>query len=456
MARFYYRRPPCPGYDFVGIEGWLERMAAKGMHLDGQGYVLGCFQFQKGSPAEVKFRLEANPKQSPLDLKPLEDPDPEAIALYGDFGWEYWGQYREFYIYRAENPNARELNTDPVVQAMGLDNVRKRAGFVLGLFVAMLAGILLGFVGIPKAALDRDSTERMLRYVLLAIFVLFGGAYLLGEQKQRKLSSLLSRGCVLSIYAGMVLSLYHMSNTMTPLLDILDRGWLWWIAFGGVYLSLLVASLISYVHICHLQKQLRRGQVPDRRKQPSLWRMVPEVLPFLMLLFLTLTPKFGGHPGEVVPGEVFSGTLPFPTLMDVAPEREYIPREEGSVRYWEDILSPVNYEWREEAWLDGGDGSRYGGILAVTYHEAANEAIAKRLVQEYSSRGQSAPNLIPDTLDTGNLDHLSVSKQIHPVMILRKGNIVIQAYCSVQSWGDHENLYSFWLEQMAAELSGKE
>lgn len=456
MARFYYRRPPCPSYDFVGIESWLERMARKGMLLDRNGYVFSFFQFQKGTPKAVKYRLEANPKQSPLDIKPPEDPDSEAIALNADFGWEYWGQYREFYIYYTEDPNARELNTDPVVQAMALDNVRKRMCFVLGLLAAMLLGILLGFVGIPGAALGRDTMERMLRYVLLAVFSLFGGAYLLEQRKHSKVSELLSKGCVLSIYAGMVLTLYRMANTMTPLLDILDRGWLWWVAFGGVYLSLLAASLISYVHICCLQKRLRRGQVPDRTKKPSLWRLIPEVFPFVMLMFLALTPKLGGHTSGIIPMEEFSGALPFPTLTEVAPEREYVPREEGSLRCWEDIISPVNYSWREDAWLDGEEGSRYGGVLAVSYHEAANETIAKRLIEEYSSWGQPDPGLIPGTVDPGDFDHLSVAKQIHPVMLIRKGNIVIQAYCSVQSWGDHENLYPLWLEQMNEQLSGKE
>lgn len=457
MARFHYRRPPCPGYDFVGIEGWLERMARKGMFLDRDGFVFNFFQFQKGTPANIKFRLEANPKQSPLDIKPLEDPDPEALALYEDFGWEYWGQYREFYIYRSLDPDARELNTDPVVQAIGLDNVRKRTGFFLGLFAAMLVGILLGFAGSAAIQeLGRDVTERALRYELLTMVLLFGGFYLLSDRKNNKIAVFLSKCCVLFLYARMVLTQYRIANTITPLLDILDKGWLWWVAFGGVYLSLLAASLISYVHICRLQKQLRQGQIPDRKKKPSLWRMVPEVLPFLMLMFLVLTPMLGGRPSEIIPREGFSGTLPFPTLTEVAPEREYILRDDGYIQYWEDILSPVNYNWREEAWLDGEDGSRYSGVLAVSYHEAANETIAKRLIEEYSSCGQADPGLIPGTVDPGDFDHLSVSKQIHPVMLIRKGNIVIQAYCSVQSWGDHENLYPQWLEQLAHTLSGKE
>lgn len=460
MAKFHYRIPPCPSYDFVGIEAWLEGMAEKGLFLDKDGFVFGFFQFQKGTPRKIKYRLEANTRQSPLDIGEPEAPEEEALNLNAEFGWEYWGKFREFDIYRSEDENVRELNTDPVVQAMALDAVRSRTGFFLTFLCLMFVGLLLGFLGTPDSTLRsliRTDAERITRYFLLVVCVLFGAAYLFREKGSGKVSGMASKIAVLLIYLGTVFSVYRVARSTTPLLDILDRGWLWWLAFGGFYASCLFHSIVSYLHIVTLQHRLRRGEMPYRGKKRSLLWLVPEILPFVLLLALPLASGYGGRPSDTTPIEEFSGELPFVTMAQLAPEREYISKERGgsysNVRSWSDILSPVNYDWWENAWLDAPDGSRYGGSLSITYHEAANEAIAKRLITEYAGTNQAEDSLIPDSIDADAFDHLGIYPSTHPTILIRKGTIVICAYCSVQSWGDHENLYPVWLEQMAAILT---
>ncbi len=53
-------------------------------------------------------------------------PDVEAVELNKAYGWEYVASKGQFHIFRSESARARELNTDPEVQAITVNMVRKR------------------------------------------------------------------------------------------------------------------------------------------------------------------------------------------------------------------------------------------------------------------------------------------------------------------------------------------
>lgn len=461
MGKFHYRLPPCPSYDIEGIESWLSELAEKGLFLDPEGYVFGMFQFQKGTPRKAKYRLEPITAKSAVYVQSTEDPEPEALGLSEEFGWEYLGQFRDFYIYRSFDPNVRELNTDPVVQAMALDAVKKRHLFFLVVCLITLTSWLLGFLGNPNSlrlTMEADSLERFTRLSLVAVCVPLAVLIFVKPKTGNKKSELLPRIAVLVLLVFLNVLSYLTADAATPLLDILDRGWLWWILLAGCMVSSTAAILISYLHIRALQNRLSKGGHLDREKnwrKGRFLRLFPAVLPFLLLFSLNVSRIYGGRPEEAIPIENFPQEVPFSTIADLAPEREYIPitrNANNMVRCWSHILSPVNYDWAEQAYLDAEDGSRYGGDLSITYHEAANETIAKRLVAEYAGTRQQDDSLIPETIDSDDFDFLAIYKGVHYGILLRKGNTVINAYCSVQSWGEHENLYPLWLEQMAALL----
>lgn len=129
-----WRIPPVSGFDQVGLEQWLERMAAKGRYHAGS---LGpLVLFERGEPASVRVRLEPVRNRA-------EEPDGERKALYEAAGWEYVTCYRErFFVFRTADPQAEEPHTDPVIQSYAIRRFLRRV--LLGL-LAVLAVSALGY-----------------------------------------------------------------------------------------------------------------------------------------------------------------------------------------------------------------------------------------------------------------------------------------------------------------------
>lgn len=94
------------GMDLDHIEGWLESMAARGLHYDHSDAFL--FHFRQGEPAAVRYRLEP---RGTLDC-------PEGMEHCRTLGWELTGYMgKGFSLFRTWEPDAPELHTDPVVRA---------------------------------------------------------------------------------------------------------------------------------------------------------------------------------------------------------------------------------------------------------------------------------------------------------------------------------------------------
>jgi hypothetical protein len=77
--KYTHRIAPCPAYDVAGTEQWLTDMARRGLHLAPDGFALGIVSFERGEPREVRYRLEAIPKQGFFDDS--DRPDDEAVEL---------------------------------------------------------------------------------------------------------------------------------------------------------------------------------------------------------------------------------------------------------------------------------------------------------------------------------------------------------------------------------------
>lgn len=452
MARFHYRIPLCPSYDIVSIQHWLERMAEKGLILDAEGYVFGIFQFQKGAPQPIRYRLEPITSHAAADPLSPESPVPEVLELNREYGWEYWGRYLDYYLYRTLDPNARELNTDPVVQAMALEPVRKRRAFQLACVVVYLFSLLLGILRTPVSFQPDKSALRVGIVLLCALFsvILYLGR-LSDDHRCKKFYPIVQ--ILLLSYIGYLNC--RISRGSTPLLDIVNGKWRFWGILALCICVCLLYGITSYCHIRSLQKQLRRGYIlhaPSSFRPRNLWPFLLILLQILLFLCPTLSPYQRQEKVALDP-EAVRQVLPFPTLADLSPEREY--RTVGNGRYassWQSTLCPVNYDWEESAELVASPEDRLAGTLIIHYHKAATETIARRLVEEYAAlRGDDLP-LLPTKEDESDLDTLAVYNGAAPVLLLRKDNVVICATCSVQSWVDHEKLYPLWLEQMVNRL----
>ena len=97
-----------------------------GIECNESGFFAGIAIFEKGTPKSVRYRLEAAPQSTSIWSDHEGKPEEEALTLASTCGWEYVASRGEFYIYTSGDPAAQELHTDPMVQALALDLVRKR------------------------------------------------------------------------------------------------------------------------------------------------------------------------------------------------------------------------------------------------------------------------------------------------------------------------------------------
>ena len=135
-----YKLTPVREYDIAGVESWLEDMARRGLYLI-KFRPLFC-TFQRGEPAQVRYRLE------PHHRRVLDDEPPQSmLELYKQFGWDCVGEVnRSMLIFTTRNPDAPELHTDPELQEAQWRKLYKsaRSGFLANLLLAL---VLLAFMG---------------------------------------------------------------------------------------------------------------------------------------------------------------------------------------------------------------------------------------------------------------------------------------------------------------------
>lgn len=395
MGRFIYRLPPYWEYDMEGIESWLEDLHAKGLVLDKDGYVFGFMQFQRGEPQRVKYRLEAIQKVHAFKFP--DDPDEKTQSFYEEFGWEYLGQFREFYIYRNCDPSAPELNTDPAIQAMSLNALKKRGG--LWLFVMALTVVWGAYVLITKGRIIANLiNEGWLPTLLLPAFLL--------------------AAVVISLASYMHIARLHRK---------LKRG-----------------------------EPLKRNK--NWRKGLFLRRTCCLLLVVLWLVPKNSMEDFLPDPGADTAIRVaeFHGDAPIVTMAEMAPEWEHVSQHDGVVRQWEDVLSPVNLFWAESAQLESPDGEKYIGSLEVNYHETADMWIAEALVKDFTAEFAQYQNYTSVPLNAADygFDYLAVSENYaYAKIIIRSGCTVIKVNCSIKNGKGNEHLYPLWLELMAEKLA---
>lgn len=117
MSKTVWRITPVNGYDIPGLEGWLEKQAAKGLVFS---MTVGPFTlFRRGEPAALRFHLEPSPD------KP-DRTDPELNALYEEAGWRYLGLFRSSFAVFATEGLESQAHTDPEVWSYVLGRFLRR------------------------------------------------------------------------------------------------------------------------------------------------------------------------------------------------------------------------------------------------------------------------------------------------------------------------------------------
>lgn len=114
----YKELRPANAYDVAANETWLEDMARQGYRLIRMTGWSGVFE--KTEPFHCRYRMQ------PLSKKEKAPPQ-ELAEAYRELGWEYAGTIPgTFHVWRCEDPDAPELDTDPVVQGMGYRYLKRK------------------------------------------------------------------------------------------------------------------------------------------------------------------------------------------------------------------------------------------------------------------------------------------------------------------------------------------
>lgn len=176
-------------FDVAEFETWLEDRAKEGWHVRNIGPRLT--DFEKGQPKETRYRL------TPLGRKEKE-PSPEFLDMAAVAGWEYAATVgASFHLWRCEDPNAPEMENDPVAQAEGYRYLAKRMTRDLWIFLVLL-GLLAAMYLLPFYNGEFwQAMSRTAPFWMLGCWLYFGaGAAVVIRQwvRLRKLLRLLRAG----------------------------------------------------------------------------------------------------------------------------------------------------------------------------------------------------------------------------------------------------------------------
>lgn len=378
---------PCAHYDVERIESWLTDMATEGLHMVKEPVFCGFFAFEEGDPKDVRYRLE--PKQAVIDN---EKPDADANALYAEYSWEYVTDYGLFYIYRSVTPDAREMNTDPQVQAVAMKGIFKQ-----------LVGPLLICIMTLRNGISR-ITGGIMRF-----FVTFGITY--------------AGGYFLVIFGAAVLTLIRL-----------------------VHLLRMRQRLKNDLPLDH-SKPWRQHAFFSRLSKFVGWGF------YIFILVVMLTQCTQQFTDNLQIGQ-YTDDPPFVTIADLSPMGNYTLHNGdvyNTVAVDKSFLAPLYMEWHEDADVTLPDGSTVGGRLHVIYYEVRTPWIAKKLAKEFYKRAQGAYAYRPwDTpeLDVDYAIAYTAQNSGHPIIIIQHGNIIVQGYIDVFDDTGY-NYLTEWATQMA-------
>lgn len=376
------RIPPCPDYDIRGTEKWLEDMALKGYILcEGHAFQYGFAYFETGEPRRIRYRITpakkvpktiASPNNSP------EPPDEEALNFHSQFGWKYTTYRGQFWIFRCEDPNAPEMNTDPQVQAIALKVAEKRLREHF--FWLMMYGLII-------------MPERSLLYLC---------------------SNLVEHG-------------FRGYWPMPIFLILVCIAWL--------------PGLLHIIRFRKELKQGRFPEKTTYLSPAKAHaQFISRFLPFLWLIIcIWIAPSYITRNGDTLTPET-AEALPYVTVADLFPEAEVEYIGYSTIYLWETDAS-VWTDVSEHFRLTFPDGTTVTGIWELNRYDTAYDWIAAGFAREtrfrYWLRGgtQNLDAALPeaDWFRAFHVDNPDRYQFAHDVILLQEGNVMQEAWLMLSS-----------------------
>ena len=392
--RLVHRICPCFAHDMEGIQTWLEDMAKEGLMMEPEGRTLTVFSFRRGAPQNVRYRLEA---VAPRGLWSASDgPDWEMRKTFAQMGWKYLDYFGSFHIYRCDNPQAPELNTDPTVQATTLQSLKDH---------------------------QKSAATHAVLYPLFYTLI-----------------------------TNRAISPFRLAVTAGSWLPLSIIGFLLWAFVSSVC---TIIRLGRYQRRLKAGEALTVRKDWKKSSHTAKWlRLLPGSLVLIMLLSLgsLLLKTAERQPLDAAPDE-----LPFVTLEEIFPEAE-IARMGTSMDYntfmaYDNALSS-NYEWNEVGDVKLEDGVYYC-LVRMDFHDSAAPWLAKHTARDYYRYEQRRYNskrfedeISPDTA----FDTLYVFRSYGILHIVgQEGKQIFHA--TVQfSDPNKEPCWELWLRAMEGKL----
>ena len=367
-----YMLPPCPSYDVEGTESWLADMASEGWMLRRDGFFAGIASFERAKPQKVRYRLDAALHSTSMWADGGGAPDEEAVETAAEWGWEYVAVRGQFYIYRAPADGVREFHTDPRVQSIAVNEVRKRER-------ASLITTAFWLCAYP-------------------VFYLRGNLLL----------------TVLEV--GTPFALFTLGILLWILIGSFVRVW----TLRKLRLRLLAGESL------HHGKAWRRKSALYRAKK----------LAFLAFAILWAVWMLSLWSADVldegkIPLASYAGDPPFATIADFGVPGSYRRTElpyTNTVQSASDPLAPVMVVWQENATVTLADGRVISGGLYVYYFELASPVLAREAARELTRQKQATGREREElSLSLPSLDSAYAFADLFPTVVLRQGKTVLRA-----------------------------
>lgn len=391
-----HRIIPCPDYDVTGVESWLSYMAEQGYILRDGGVFRGIAAFDRCEPEKVRYRLQ--PAQKGFVIYDNDGPSDDEVELNGAFGWKYVAKYGVFHIYRADDIDAREMDTDPEVQAMAMNSLHRSQRFnIIWMSIWIIVYLALVFTSQPFLSMvNRGSLISISLVLCVVIFIV---------------TDLVK-----------AVSLYRLRK---KILDGEDLGsGTNWKKGARIYTVKVVIGVIAYVAMTVLGCMFILSDGADRN-QMSI--------------------------------SEYQGEVPFRTITDLAlcddiEKVDNVDDDENTISEWSDILWPENYKIYEYGDIVYTDGNTYYGGLVITYHEAKNEWLADKLYQAYMQRAKHQPDYEKIDVKIAGLDDVDAYCDGSESVIMRKDEKLIVASFYMSGGNRRDDDLSEWAGCIAESL----
>ena len=392
---------PCPVLDIEAMQTWLEDMSMEGYLLKGCSKVRHTFEFYKIEPLQTRYRLTpVSDKIEEWNLRPNE----EYVSITDAFGWEHVCSNHRLHIFRTFDADAREIHTDPAVQAQAVRQIAWRVAKTALIWLAVpLAYFLIIFVFGANSFWQSVLIDSAGIQIILAYFALFA----------------------------------------------------------------MIQSAVTLAQLYPLYKQLKRGYVPIKRKEwkkkAPVHRAAFRVYPIILIVLATMVVMARSAYRDSVDYQDLPpvGTeLPFLSVADMANGSDVQSANRmddvNYMRNWSHILSPINFDWAEIVEVVGKDGTDGLVSIHVFYHEPRFEWLAESLTKEYLEKAQRSGIEMSEKPQTcADRAYFYYNEYGKPAAVLKYGNSVISVDFPRFDFDIPALEFEYWIEALDNTLSHK-